>query len=181
MVVLDELKVKDKTIKVILGDITEEETDAIVNAANTKLKHGGGVAGAIVRKGGKIIQEESDRIGYCPTGSAVYTSAGNLKAKYVIHAVGPVWGEGEEERKLRSAIRSALKLATELKLQSIAIPAISTGIFGYPKREGTYVILDEIVKFLKDEATTIKEVHLTNIDKETCDYFVEHAKVIKGG
>lgn len=163
-----------KVIKVILGDITEEETDAIVNAANSHLKHGGGVAGAIVRKGGKIIQEESDRIGYCPVGKAVYTSAGKLKAKYVIHAVGPRWGEGNEEEKLRSAVRSALEVATQLKLKSIAIPAISTGIFGYPKEEGTRVILDEVVKFLTEQDTTLEEVHLTNIDEETSSLFVKH-------
>lgn len=163
-----------KVIKVILGDITEEETDAIVNAANSHLKHGGGVAGAIVRKGGKIIQEESDRIGYCPVGKAVHTSAGKLKAKYVIHAVGPRWGEGNEEEKLRSAVRSALEVATQLKLKSIAIPAISTGIFGYPKEEGTRVILDEVVKFLTEQDTTLEEVHLTNIDEETSSLFVKH-------
>ncbi len=182
MKVLAEERVNDnKVIKVILGDITEEDTDAIVNAANSHLKHGGGVAGAIVRKGGKIIQEESNKIGYCPVGKAVYTSAGMLKAKYVIHAVGPKWGEGDEENKLRSAVRSALELATELKLKSIAIPAISTGIFGYPKEEGTKVILDEVMRFLKERDTTLEEVHLTNIDEETSNLFVKHLKTFKGG
>ena len=164
----------NRVIKVILGDITEEETDAIVNAANSRLQHGGGVAGAIVRKGGRIIQEESNKIGYCPVGDAVYTSAGNLKAKYVIHAVGPMWGEGDEEKKLRSAVRRALEVATELKLKSVALPAISTGIFGYPKEEGTKVILDEVVKFLKERETTLQEVHLTNIDRQTSELFVSH-------
>ena len=164
----------NRVIKVILGDITEEETDAIVNAANSRLQHGGGVAGAIVRKGGRIIQEESNKIGYCPVGDAVYTSAGNLKAKYVIHAVGPMWGEGDEEKKLRSAVRRALEVATELKLKSVALPAISTGIFGYPKEEGTKVILDEVVKFLKERETTLQEVHLTNIDRQTSELFVNH-------
>lgn len=164
----------NRVIKVILGDITEEETDAIVNAANSRLQHGGGVAGAIVRKGGRIIQEESNKIGYCPVGDAVYTSAGNLKAKYVIHAVGPMWGEGDEEKKLRSAVRRALEVATELKLKSVALPAISTGIFGYPKEEGTKVILDEVVRFLKERETTLQEVHLTNIDRQTSELFVNH-------
>ena len=164
----------NRVIKVILGDITEEETDAIVNAANSRLQHGGGVAGAIVRKGGRIIQEESNKIGYCPVGDAVYTSAGSLKAKYVIHAVGPMWGEGDEEKKLRSAVRRALEVATELKLKSVALPAISTGIFGYPKEEGTKVILDEVVKFLKERETTLQEVHLTNIDRQTSELFVSH-------
>ncbi len=179
MKLLAEKKVKNgKIIKIIMGDITEETTDAIVNAANSHLKHGGGVAGAIVRKGGKIIQEESDKIGFCPVGKAVYTSAGKLKAKYVIHAVGPRWGEGEEEKKLRSAVRSALEVATQLKLKSVAIPAISTGIFGYPKEEGTRVILDEVINFLENENTTIQEVHLTNIDEETSNLFVKHLKNI---
>ncbi len=164
----------NRVIKVILGDITEEETDAIVNAANSRLQHGGGVAGAIVRKGGRIIQEESNKIGYCPVGDAVYTSAGSLKAKYVIHAVGPMWGEGDEEKKLRSAVRRALEVATELKLKSVALPAISTGIFGYPKEEGTKVILDEVVRFLKERETTLQEVHLTNIDRQTSELFVNH-------
>ncbi len=164
----------NRVIKVILGDITEEETDAIVNAANSRLQHGGGVAGAIVRKGGRIIQEESNKIGYCPVGDAVYTSAGSLKAKYVIHAVGPMWGEGDEKKKLRSAVRRALEVATELKLKSVALPAISTGIFGYPKEEGTKVILDEVVRFLKERETTLQEVHLTNIDRQTSELFVNH-------
>ncbi len=169
-----------KVIKVVMGDITEETTDAIVNAANSHLKHGGGVAGAIVRKGGRIIQEESDKIGYCPVGKAVYTTGGNLKAKYVIHAVGPKWGEGDEENKLRNAVRSALEVATELNLSSVAIPAISTGIFGYPKREGTKVILEEVYKFLKERETGLKEVHLTNIDEETSMLFVEHINNMEG-
>jgi len=107
--------INNKTLTVVLGDITEEEVDAIVNAANSYLKHGGGVAGAIVRKGGKVIQEESDKIGYCPVGSAVYTSAGNLKAKYVIHAVGPQLGEGNEDEKLKSACNYFLKYVNELQ------------------------------------------------------------------
>ena len=169
-----------KVVKVVLGDITEEEVDAIVNAANSHLKHGGGVAGAIVRKGGRIIQEESDKIGYCPVGKAVYTSAGKLKAKYVIHAVGPRWGEGDEENKLRSAVRSALEVATQLGLKSVALPAISTGIFGYPKEEGTKVILDEVLKFLKERETTLEEVRLTNIDEETSNLFLKHIKGMEG-
>ncbi len=176
---LAELKIEGKVIKVVQGDITEESTEAIVNAANSLLKHGGGVAGAIVRKGGKVIQEESDRIvrerGPVPTGSAVYTSGGKLKAKFVIHTVGPVWGEGDEERKLRSAVRSALEVAENLKVKSVSLPAISTGIFGYPKEEGTGVIVNEVVKFLKErEETPIREVHLTALDKETAELFKKH-------
>ncbi len=117
------------------GDITEIEADAIVNAANSYLEHGGGVAYAIVKKGGWKIQEESREYirnhGPLKTGEVAVTSAGKLKAKYVIHAVGPIYGvEGEE--KLEESIRNSLKKAEELGIKSIALPAISTGIYGYP-------------------------------------------------
>ncbi len=175
--VLKEVSLGDRVVKVIKGDITEEDVDAVVNAANSFLKHGGGVAGAIVRKGGRVIQEESDRIveerGKVPVGKAVYTSGGNLKAKYVIHTVGPVWGEGREEEKLRSAVRSALKVAEDLGVSSVALPAISTGIFGYPKREGVKVIVEEVLKFLKNDAQHLKEVRLVSIDSETAFLFSE--------
>jgi O-acetyl-ADP-ribose deacetylase (regulator of RNase III) len=175
--VLKEVSLGDRVVKVVKGDITEEDVDAIVNAANSFLKHGGGVAGAIVRKGGKVIQEESDRIveerGRIPVGKAVYTSGGKLKAKYVIHTVGPVWGEGKEEEKLRSAVRSALEVAENLGVSSVALPAISTGIFGYPKREGVKVIVDEVLKFLKNDACHVKEVRLVSIDAETAFLFRE--------
>ncbi|WP_456420341.1 macro domain-containing protein [Thermovibrio sp.] len=178
MEVLAERVINGVVLKAVHGDITEEETDAIVNAANSLLKHGGGVAGAIVKKGGWIIQDESDRIveerGPVPVGGAVYTTAGNLKAKYVIHAVGPIWGEGDEERKLRNAVRSAVKLADELGLKSVALPAISTGIFGYPKRKGVRVIVDEVVRYLKENpSTSLKEIHFTAIDRETAEFFKE--------
>ncbi|WP_457679950.1 macro domain-containing protein [Thermovibrio sp.] len=176
MEVLVERELNVRVFKVIRGDITEEDTDAIVNAANSLLKHGGGVAGAIVRKGGRIIQEESDRIvkekGPIPVGGAVYTTAGKLRAKFVIHAVGPIWGEGDEERKLRSAVRSALKVADELGLRSISLPAISTGIFGYPKEEGVRVIVDEVLSYFKrNPNSSIREVHFVAIDGETAELF----------
>ena len=174
-----EVKVGGKKVIIKQSDITEEQVDAIVNAANPYLKHGGGVAGAIVRKGGKIIQEESNKIGYVPVGEVAVTTAGKLKAKYVIHAVGPRWGEGDEEAKLRRAVRNALSKATELKLKSIAMPAISTGIFGYPKEEGTRVILDEVVNFLTHETTTVDEVRLVSIDKSTYELFLKHADRLK--
>ncbi|MEM2065881.1 MAG: macro domain-containing protein, partial [Candidatus Caldarchaeum sp.] len=119
------VKVRGTEVICLKGDITEVEADAIVNAANQWLKMGGGVAGAILRKGGPSIQEECDRIGYCPVGGAVITGAGKLKARYVIHAVGPRMGEGDEERKLRDAVINSLKLADTYNLTSIAMPAIS--------------------------------------------------------
>ena len=108
-----ERKIRNSILELVQGDITEMETEAIVNAANEYLQHGGGVAGAIVKKGGKIIQEESNKIGYCPVGQTAITTGGNLKAKYVIHTVGPRMGEGNEDEKLKSATLNSLKLADE--------------------------------------------------------------------
>ena len=136
-------------IRLVKGDITELEVDAIVNAANSRLKLGGGVAGAIRRKGGPEIQRECDRIGYCPVGKAVITTGGRLKAKYVIHAVGPVYGEGEEEEKLRSATLNSLRLAEEHGVKSLAFPAISTGYFGMPKELCAKVMLKATLDYLK--------------------------------
>jgi O-acetyl-ADP-ribose deacetylase (regulator of RNase III) len=126
------IEIEGKTLELLEGDITEQDTDAIVNAANSRLIHGGGVAGAIVRKGGSIIQEESNRIGGTPVGTAVITTGGRLRARHVIHAVGPQMGEGDEDHKLDSATRSSLNVAEKNGLRSIALPAVSTGIFGYP-------------------------------------------------
>jgi len=170
--VLERVKINETHIVAVHGDITEESTDAIVNPANSRLKHGGGVAGAIVKKGGRIIQEESDKIGFVPVGKAVYTTAGKLKAKYVIHTVGPVWGEGDEERKLRSAVRSALEVADSLKLSSVSLPAISTGIFGYPKEEGVRVIVDEVIKYVK-KGTGLREIRLVGYDELTAQLFAK--------
>jgi len=144
------------TLELIQGDITEMETDAIVNAANERLAHGGGVAGAIARKGGPAIQRESDewvrRHGLVPTGSAAITSGGSLKARYVIHAVGPVYdGTPRSADLLASAVRSALRMADEHGLKSIALPAISTGIFGYPMEEAAEVMLRTAIEYLEGE------------------------------
>ncbi len=174
--ILESFEFKGRKLLAVQGDITEEAVDAIVNAANSLLKHGGGVAGAIVKKGGKVIQEESDRIvaekGPIPVGKAVYTSGGKLKAKYVIHTVGPVWGEGNEDEKLRSAIKSVMEIADSLKISSISVPAVSTGIFGYPKEEGIKTIVEETVKFLKENPqTTIKEIHFIDRDRKSAELF----------
>ena len=176
MEVLKELNVDGKIIKVIKGDITLEGTEAIVNAANSHLKHGGGVAGAIVRRGGQIIQEESDKIGYVPVGSAAITTAGNLKAKYVIHAVGPVWGEGDEDEKLKNAVLSALKIAEEKGIKSVSLPAISSGIFGFPKERAAKIIFKTAVDFLL-KAKNLKEIHFCNIDGLTASLFEKEARL----
>ncbi|MGB7559630.1 MAG: macro domain-containing protein, partial [Nitrososphaeraceae archaeon] len=117
-----QLAEKKKIIRLVKGDITERAVDVIVNAANSYLKHGGGVAGAIVRKGGGIIQKESDKIGFVPVGSSVITGAGKLPCKAVIHAVGPKMGEGDEDAKLRSSVSSSLTLASERNFRSISMP-----------------------------------------------------------
>ena len=135
-------------IKLLKGDITELDADAIVNAANAHLKMGGGVAGAILRKGGQSIQDECDKIGFIGVGNATITNAGKLKAKYVIHAVGPRMGEGNEDEKLKNATLNALKIATLKKLNTIAFPAISTGIFGYPLDRCAKIMLHETSAYL---------------------------------
>lgn len=143
-------RINASLITILRGDLTEMETDAIVNAANQYLKHGGGVAGAIVRKGGQAIQDESNKIGYTPVGTAVVTKAGNLKTRFVIHAVGPRMGEGNEDIKLKQATENSLKLALENNLKTIAFPAISTGIFGYPIERCAKIMLETCKQFLKN-------------------------------
>jgi O-acetyl-ADP-ribose deacetylase (regulator of RNase III) len=139
-------------IELTEGDITELDTDAIVNAANSRLAHGGGVAGAIVRKGGKIIEEESDTWiiarGEVPVGSAAITSGGQLRAGYVIHAVGPIMGEGDEDEKLKNATLASLRMADKHNLKSIAFPAVSTGIFGYPIDQCARVMLSASIEYI---------------------------------
>ncbi len=168
-------------IRVVQGNLTAETTEAIVNAANEWLQHGGGVAGAIRRQGGEVIQQESaawvQQHGPVPTGSAAITSAGKLATKYVIHAVGPVWGSGNDEQKLASAVRSALALAESYHLKSLAIPGISSGIFGGPKDICARVIIETTLEYLRQyPATTLKEVRFCNIDSLTATTFVQQAQ-----
>ncbi len=140
----------DRTqLELVEGDITELEVDAIVNPANEGLQLGSGVAGAILVKGGASIQVECNRIGGTPVGTAVMTGAGTLRARQVIHAVGPRFGEGDEDRKLGSAVRAALALADRRGLKSIALPAISTGVFGFPIERAARVMLTEIHRYLQ--------------------------------
>jgi O-acetyl-ADP-ribose deacetylase len=136
-------------LELVEGDITELEVDAVVNAANEHLQLGSGVAGAIRVKGGPSIQEECNRIGGTPVGTAVMTGAGHLRAKQVIHAVGPRMGDGDEDKKLAAAVRSALALADRRGMKSIALPAISTGVFGFPMDRAARVMLTEIQRFLQ--------------------------------
>jgi O-acetyl-ADP-ribose deacetylase (regulator of RNase III) len=136
-------------LELVEGDITDLDVDAIVNAANEQLQLGTGVAGAIRAKGGPSIQEECNRIGGTPVGTAVMTGAGNLKARRVIHAVGPRMGDGDEDKKLAAAVRAALALADRRGLKSIALPAISTGNFGFPIERAARIMLTEVHRFLQ--------------------------------
>ena len=138
-----------RVLELLDGDITEQDTDAIVNAANAQLVLGGGVAGAIRKKGGPNIQAECDKIGGTFVGGAVITTGGNLKAKYVIHAVGPRMGEGDEDRKLRDATLNSLKVADRNHLKSIAFPAVSAGIFGFPIERCAAIMLGTTIEYLK--------------------------------
>lgn len=164
-------------LELMQGDITLQEVDAIVNAANEFLQHGGGVAGAIVRRGGQIIQEESDRWiqehGPVTHATPAYTTAGSLSCKYVIHAVGPVWGMNNADERLATAVFSSLRLAESLGLHSIALPAISTGIFGFPKDRAARIILHTISEYFQQNAQSqLRLIRLTLWDQETLDEFV---------
>jgi O-acetyl-ADP-ribose deacetylase len=152
-----EITINKCVLELKSGDITEQETDAIVNAANCQLVLGGGVAGVIRMKGGDSIQEECSQKGPIDAGQAVITSAGKLKTKHVIHAAGPKMGEGDEDAKLKSATLSALSVADENKLNSIAFPAISTGIFGYPMDKCAKIMLNAAIEYLQGE-TNLKKV-----------------------
>jgi O-acetyl-ADP-ribose deacetylase (regulator of RNase III) len=143
------INIEKSVLELIDGDITEMETDAVVNAANAQLVLGGGVAGAIKRKGGPKIQEECNKKGTTFVGGAVITTGGNLKAKHVIHAVGPRRGEGSEDEKLKNATLNSLKLADENNLKSISFPAISTGIFGFPIDRCAEIMLETTIDYLK--------------------------------
>lgn len=157
-------------LELVEGDITEMEVEAIVNPANADLKLGGGVAGAIREKGGPSIQEECDRIGGTPVGTAVITGAGELPMKHVIHAVGPRMGEGDEDRKLSSAVRSSLALADRHGLKSVALPAISTGNFGFPMVRCARLTLTEIHRYLQG-GTKLEQVVVCLFDDEAFGSF----------
>ncbi len=173
-----------QTIQIVQGDITTENVDAIVNAANERLQHGGGVAWAISKKGGPAIQRESDdwirKHGPVPHAHPAWTSGGLLPAKYVIHAVGPVWGSpreagtgGDEDAKLEDAVTGSLHVADELKCSSIAIPAISTGIFGFPKDRAAGIIFSAIGKYFERDPSNLKIVKLVLFDQSTVDVFLK--------
>lgn len=167
---------KKITLQLIQGDITQEDVDAIVNAANSQLQHGGGVAGAIAHRGGAKIQIESDKWiethGPIKHTTPAYTSAGKLNARYIIHAVGPVWGSGNEEKRLSVTLTCALQLADELDIKSLALPAISTGIFGFPRELAAKITLTTIHNyFVTNPASELSLIRLTLFDQPTLDAF----------
>ena len=155
------ININKSVLELTEGDITEQETDAIVNAANTSLLGGGGVDGAIHRAGGPKILEECRKLGGCPTGEARITTGGNLKARYVIHTVGPIYHDGKrhEAELLANAYKNSLALASQHKLRSVAFPSISTGAYGYPMNEAAIIALKIIIDYFKTH-TDIEQVRL---------------------
>lgn len=155
------------------GDITKVEADAVVNAANKDLAPGGGVAGAIHRTGGEGLTKECEKLGGCRTGEAKITQGYNLPASYVIHTVGPVYGqeEGKEKQLLESCYKESLKLAEKYDLKSIAFPAISTGAFGYPKQEAFRIAVETVKDYLDNKASSLKEVIFVGFTPEDAELY----------
>lgn len=161
------------TVSLIRGDITEQDTDAVVNAANKKLAPGGGVAGAIHRKAGPELYEECKKIGGCETGQSVITGAYQLPSKFVIHTVGPVWhGKKSDRRKLEESYRNSLALADREGLESISFPAISTGAFGYPMEEAAKIAV-ETVREMTSELKSIKMIQFVLFSNKAYNTFKE--------
>ena len=164
------MQYKGVEIEAFLGDITKLKVDAIVNAANTRLYMGGGVAGAIKKAGGKEIEEEAVKKGPIKIGEAVETTAGKLNAKYVIHSPTMELDFKADENKIRLAIRAALKKADELKIESIAFPALGTGVGGFPKDKAAKVMVEELKKHI-DGGTMLKRVVLADINEDQVEWF----------
>ena len=177
-----ELTINQARLLITQGDITRQATEAIVNAANSSLMGGGGVDGAIHRAGGLAILEECQQIvarqGRLPTGKAVITTGGNLKAKYVIHTVGPIWrgGNGGEPELLASAYLESLQLAAENNIGSVAFPSISTGVYGYPVDKAARVAIDAVTSFLRQGTASVREVLFVLFDSRTFDAYLSALK-----
>ncbi|MEW6713665.1 MAG: O-acetyl-ADP-ribose deacetylase [Nitrospirota bacterium] len=167
-----EIKINNSTLSLVEGDITKQDTEAIVNAANKSLLGGGGVDGAIHRAGGPKILEECIKIGGCETGEAVITTGGNLKAKYVIHTVGPIYRDGNhrEPELLHNAYSNCLKLASSKGIKSIAFPSISTGAYRYPLSDAAEIALKTAVQYLK-ENTDIELVRFVLFGQKTLEVY----------
>lgn len=174
-----EIKINNSILAIVEGDITREQTDAIVNAANSRLAGGGGVDGAIHRTGGPSIMEESKKYNGCPTGKAVITGGGDLRAKYVIHAVGPVYRDGRkgEPELLRSAYLESLKLASASGIKSISFPALSAGAYGYPIHEAASIALTTAAEYVKGHPE-IELVRFVLFGRQAYDAFEKELKKI---
>lgn len=168
-----------QTLQIVQGDITIEEVDAIVNAANEHLQHGGGVAWAISKRGGPMVQKESDewvrQHGPVSHSHPAWTSGGDLPAKYIIHAAGPVWADdGTDDAKLAAAVTGSLRVADELKCESVSMPAISTGIFGFPKDRAAGIILESITDYFgENDNSAVGLIRLVLFDDATVRVFRE--------
>ncbi len=179
----NQLEIGKAILSLVVGDITRQDVEAIVNAANTSLMGGGGVDGAIHRAGGPSILEECKRIreesGRCPTGQAVITGGGNLKARFVIHAVGPVWhgGGANEATVLAGAYRNSLQLAAGAGVLSVAFPSISTGAYGYPVALASAIALTTVKDFLRQDSS-ITEVRFVLFDEHTYDVYRDALKKV---
>jgi O-acetyl-ADP-ribose deacetylase (regulator of RNase III) len=173
-----QLKINRAILEILEGDITQQDTEAIVNAANEQLRVGGGVDGAINRAGGPEIQKEARQIGYCPTGQAVITTGGKLKAKYVIHTVGPIYKNGlaGEPELLASCYRESLKLASARGIKSLSFPSISTGIYGYPLADATRTALGAVKAYLQEHP----EIELVRFVLFGRQAFEAYAKTLQG-
>ncbi len=169
------VKIEKAVLELAEGDITEMSTEAIVNAANAQLVLGGGVAGAIRRKGGPTIQQQCNEIGGTFVGGAAITGGGNLRAKYVIHAAGPRMGEGDEDEKLKNATLNSLKLADEKGIKSVSFPAISAGIFGFPIDRCAEIMLRTTIDYLGGE-TGLERVVFCLFGRESYEVFEKEMK-----
>ncbi|MFZ5634915.1 MAG: O-acetyl-ADP-ribose deacetylase [Bacillota bacterium] len=180
------VKVNNTMVVLLRGDITQADTEAIVNAANSSLLGGGGVDGAIHWAGGPQILEECKQIrarqGGCPTGEAVITGGGNLKARYVIHTVGPIWkgGQNREDELLANAYRNSLKLAVEKGVRSVSFPSISTGAYGFPTERAARVAAGTVKKFLEQEGG-LDEVRFVLFSDRDLNIYQEAWKELAGG
>jgi O-acetyl-ADP-ribose deacetylase (regulator of RNase III) len=174
-------KIGKTTLRLVSGDIADQETDAVVTAAHWRLNKGMGTDGTIHTKGGPQIYEECRRIGGCPIGDAVITTGGNLKARHVIHAVGPVWRGGDEHEPelLASAYRRSLEVATQHGLRSISIPSISTGAFVYPLRLAAPIALKTIIEYLEHTSHDLDEVRMVLYTREDDTAYAVFARTLE--
>ncbi len=176
-----QVQINEAVLEIVEGDITQQDTEAIVNAANNELRVGGGVDGAINRAGGPAIQAEARQIGYCPTGQAVITTGGNLKAKYVIHTVGPIYrgGTSGEADLLASCYRESLKLASARSIKSLAFPSISTGVYGYPVAQAARIALRTTADYL-EEHPEIRLVRFVLFGQQAYEVYAKELEKIGG-